>query len=289
MKLSNDNEKLSKKGLQDSKNLEKGLERPKASQRIVVCMKQVPDTNEIKIDPKTGTLIREGVPSIMNPEDKHALLAALKIKDAEVIALTMGPPQAEMILREAFAYGAKKAILLSDRAFAGSDTAATSYALSKALEKLNPDVIFCGRQAIDGDTAQVGPQIAELLKLPQITYVQKILSLDKEKIEVHRETETGYDIVETKLPALITCTKDASEMEYPSLNGIDSAFEKEIEHWQADDVKADKERLGLNGSPTWVNKSFTPQHQRQGNIMKGHVKELAKQLAKEFKSKEIVR
>jgi electron transfer flavoprotein beta subunit len=252
-------------------------------------MKQVPDTTEIKIDPQKGTLIREGVPSIMNPEDKHALLAALQIKGAEIIALSMGPPQAEMILREALAYGAKKAILLCDFAFAGSDTAATSYALSKAIEKISPDLIMCGRQAIDGDTAQVGPQIAELMNLPQVTYAQKIVNIGKDKIEVQRETEIGCDVIETSLPALITCTNDISSIDYPSLQGISSAFEQEIETWKADDIKGDKERMGLNGSPTWVNKSFTPSQQRQGNIVKGNVKEMAKQLAKEFMSKEIVK
>jgi electron transfer flavoprotein beta subunit len=275
MKLSNDNEK----GLGDSKN----------PLKVVVCMKQVPDTNEIQIDQSTGTLKREGVPSIMNPEDKHALLAALKIKGAEIIALSMGPPQAEMILRESLAYGAKKAILLCDFAFAGSDTAATSYALSKALEKINPDLIMCGRQAIDGDTAQVGPQIAELMDLPQITYVQDIVKVEKSKIEIERETEIGHDVVESSLPALITCTSDISEIDYPSLQGIANAFEQDIETWKAEDIKGDKEKLGLKGSPTWVNKSFTPSQQRQGNILKGNAKELAKQLAKEFISKEIVK
>jgi electron transfer flavoprotein beta subunit len=257
--------------------------------KIVVCMKQVPDTNEIKIDPKTGTLQREGVPSIMNPEDKHALLAALKIKDSEVIALSMGPPQAEMILREALAYGAKKSILLCDYAFAGSDTAATSYALSKAIQKLNPDLIVCGRQAIDGDTAQVGPQLAELLGLSQVTYVQEIIEISKNKIKVKKETEIGLDIIEAPIPALITCTNDVSPLEYPSLQAISAAFESEIETWKADDLKADKERAGLKGSPTWVHKSFTPSQQRQGNILRGNVKELAKQLAKDFISKEIVK
>ena len=252
-------------------------------------MKQVPDTNEIKIDPATGTLKREGVPSIMNPEDKHALLAALEIKDAEITALSMGPPQAEMILREALAFGAQKAILMSDFAFAGSDTAATSYALSKAIEKLNPDLIMCGRQAIDGDTAQVGPQIAELLKLPQITYVQKIEKITNDSIVVQKETETGHDLIRAKLPALITCTEKISTIEYPTLQGIEKAFVEEIQTWKADDVKADKELLGLKGSPTWVNKSFTPNQQRTGNIQKGNVKELAKGLAKQFKNKEIVK
>jgi electron transfer flavoprotein beta subunit len=272
-----------------SNDTENGLEKKTNFLRIVVCVKQVPDTHEIKIDQKTGTLQREGVPSIMNPEDKHALLAALKITDAEVIALSMGPPQAEMILREALAYGAKKAILLCDFAFAGSDTAATSYAISQAVKKINPDLIVCGRQAIDGDTAQVGPQIAELLNIPQITYVQEIKHAGNGIIIVRKETEIGSDIVETKLPALITCTNDVSVHEYPSFHGINKAFEAEIETWKADTVAAEKERLGLKGSPTWVSKSFTPSQQRQGNVLKGNAKELAKQIAKNFKAKEIVK
>lgn len=257
--------------------------------KIVVCVKQVPDTTEIKIDPKTGTLQREGVPSIMNPEDKHALIAALKIKGAEITAISMGPPQAEMVLREALAYGAKKVILLCDFAFAGSDTAATSYTLSKAIEKLSPDLIVCGRQAIDGDTAQVGPQIAELLNIPQITYVTEIKKIENGKLVVKKETEVGHNIVETSLPALITCTNDISQIDYPSFHGINKAFEEEIETWTAADINADKERLGLKGSPTWVNKSFTPSQSRQGNILKGNTKELAKSLARDFISKQIVK
>ncbi|MBD3163892.1 electron transfer flavoprotein subunit beta [Candidatus Woesearchaeota archaeon] len=257
--------------------------------KIVVCMKQVPDTNEIKIDQKTGTLKREGVPAIMNPEDKHALLAALKIKNAEIIALSMGPPQAEMILREALAYGADKAVLLCDFAFAGSDTAATSYALAQAIKKIDPMLIMCGRQAIDGDTAQVGPQIAELLQIPQITYVQKIINLSKDKIEAEKETEIGHDIIECKLPALITCTDNIAEIAYPSLQGIEKAFESKIETWKAENINAEKEKLGLKGSPTWVNKSFTPSQQRQGNILRGNSKELAKQLADMLIGKEIVK
>jgi electron transfer flavoprotein beta subunit len=257
--------------------------------RIVVCIKQVPDTNEIKIDPKTGTLQREGVPSIMNPEDKHALLAAIKIPNSEIIVLSMGPPQAEMILREAFAYGAKRAILLSDFAFAGSDTAATSYALSLAIKKLEPDLVMCGRQAIDGDTAQVGPQIAELLELPQITYVTELVSINDKVIVVKRETEIGYDVVESILPVLITCTNDISLVDYPSFHGINNAFDMNIEIWKATDLSADKERLGLKGSPTWVHKSYTPNISKQSNVQKGNVRELAKQLAKDLISKQIVK
>lgn len=257
--------------------------------KIIVCMKQVPDTTEIKIDPKTGTLQREGVPSIMNPDDKHALLAALKIPNQEIIALSMGPMQAEIMLREALAYGAKKAVLLCDYAFAGSDTSATSYILSMAIKKLNFDLIICGRQAIDGDTAQVGPQIAELLNIPQITFVQKIIKIHEHTIIVQKETQIGYDIIEAKLPLLLTCTSDVSEYGYPTLNGIEDAFKQNIEIWKASDLEAEKERLGLKGSPTWVKKSFTPTQQRGGNILRGNTKELAKQLAKQFIDKELIK
>ncbi len=256
--------------------------------KIVVCIKQVPDTTEIKIDQKTGTLQREGVPSIMNPEDKHALLAAVKLSK-DVTVISMGPPQAEMILREALAYGASRAILLSDFAFAGSDTAATSYALAQAIKKINPDLIMCGRQAIDGDTAQVGPQIAELLDIPQVTYVKKIVNHSDEKITVEKETKYGSDIVESNLPVLLTCLSDISEHYYPTLQGINLAFDAKFETWNAADIDADKSKLGLKGSPTWVLKSFAPQRQRQSNLLKGQPKELARQLAKDLKKKVLLK
>src|SRR3712207_398582 len=173
---------------------------------IVVCLKQVPDTNEVKIDPVKGTLIREGVPSIINPDDKNALEEALILKEqqgAKVTVVSMGPPQAETALREALAMGADEAVLISDRAFAGADTLATSIALAAAIKKLEYDVVFAGRQAIDGDTAQVGPEIAEHLGIPQVTYVEKV-DVEGDKLTVRRALENGYVVLEVQTPCLLT-------------------------------------------------------------------------------------
>ena len=230
---------------------------------IIVCLKQVPDTNEVKIDPVRGTLIREGVPSIINPDDKNALEEALRIKDenedVKVTVLSMGPPQAEIALVEAIAMGADEAILLSDRAFAGSDTWATSTAIAAGIKAIGDyDMIFCGRQAIDGDTAQVGPQIAEHLNIPQITYVEE-LKLENGKVRAKRALEDGYFVVESEYPVLITAIKELNEPRYPSIRGIYEGFNGgKIRVLSAKDVNADINNIGLDGSPTQVNKSFTP-------------------------------
>ncbi|MEW4903700.1 electron transfer flavoprotein subunit beta/FixA family protein, partial [Clostridium tetani] len=219
---------------------------------IVVCVKQVPDTTEVKIDPVTGTLIREGVPSIMNPDDKNALEEALRLKEsngAKVTVITMGPPQAESTLREALSMGADEAILISDRAFAGADTLATATALSAAIKKLDYDIVFAGRQAIDGDTAQVGPEIAENLDLPQITYVEKV-EVDKEELKVRRAWEDGYENIRVKTPVLLTAIKELNEPRYMHVAHIFGAFDKEIKTWNADFLEVDKSLLGLKGSPT---------------------------------------
>jgi len=258
---------------------------------IIVCIKQVPDTTEVKIDPKTGRLIREGIPSIINPEDKNALGEALRIKKenkAKVTVLTMGPPQAEVALREALAMGADEAILLCDVKFAGSDTWATANALAAAVKTINKyDLILCGRQAIDGDTAQVGPQLAEALQIPQVTYAQKI-ELTKDKIKVERELEDGYEMIESKLPALITCTNSLNQLRYPTLKGIDGSFEKEIKKWCARDINAAESRVGLKASPTKVKKTFAPSAKAQGIMLKGSSKDMAQQLIQTLKEKEII-
>ncbi|MDP3451493.1 MAG: electron transfer flavoprotein subunit beta/FixA family protein [Bacteroidales bacterium] len=228
--------------------------------KIVVCIKQVPDTTEIKINPVTGTLIRDGVPSIINPDDKSGLEVALKLKDkygAEITVITMGPPQADAVLREAMAMGADKAILLTDRKFAGADTLATSNALSAALRKIDWDLIIAGRQAIDGDTAQVGPQIAEFLDIPQISYV-KDLDFDGEtQFTIKRETEEGYQILQAEMPLLITVLSSANKPRYMSVGGIVEAVEKDVLVLGAADIDADENRLGLKGSPTKVYKAFS--------------------------------
>ncbi len=227
--------------------------------KIIVCIKQVPDTNEIKLNPETGTLIRDGVPSIINPDDKSGLEMALQLKDslsAEVTVVTMGPAQADKALREALAMGADRAILLTDRKFAGADTLATSNVLAGALAKLEYDLIIAGRQAIDGDTAQVGPQIAELLSLPQVSYVENIEVKDS-GFRIRKATEEGYQILSTPSPALITVLSSANEPRYMRVKGIVEAYDKEIEVWTADMLQIDETKLGLKGSPTRVAKSFT--------------------------------
>lgn len=259
---------------------------------IIVCLKQVPDTNEVRIDPKTGTLIREGVPSIINPEDKTALEAALRLKDengGKVTVISMGPKQAEVALAEALAMGADETILISDRAFAGSDTLATSYTLAKAIEKVGRyDLIFCGRQAIDGDTAQVGPEIAEQLGIPQITYVQDV-KLEGDKLQVKRELEDGYSSLETTLPALLTVVTSLNVPRYPSIKGVVDAFrKKEIKVWNVTDLPVDKDRLGLNGSPTQVVKTFSPVRQRAGEILQGNAGEAVAGLIERLKERHLV-
>lgn len=227
--------------------------------KIIVCIKQVPDTTEVKLDPKTGTLIREGIPSIINPDDKCGLEAAILLKEnynAHVTVLTMGPPQAEKALREALAMGADEAILLSDRAFAGADTWATSSTLASAIRNLDYDLIITGRQAIDGDTAQVGPQIAEHLNLPQVSYVADLKKVD-DKLILKRMFEDGYHKIEAKMPCLITTLSEMNKPRYMSVMGILDAFKKEIKYWKLEDIDVDRENIGLKGSPTRVKKSFT--------------------------------
>ncbi|MBO4582137.1 MAG: electron transfer flavoprotein subunit beta/FixA family protein [Bacteroidales bacterium] len=237
--------------------------------KIIVCIKQVPDTTEIKIDPKTGTLIRDGVPSIMNPDDKGGLEVALQLKDkynAEVTVITMGPGQADAILREAFAMGVDKAILLTDRAFAGADTLATSRALAGALKEMEYDVIITGRQAIDGDTAQVGPQIAEHLQLPQISYVLNAEYDGKGMFTVKKETEEGYQILSVPTPCVFTVLSSANKARYMTVKGIVEAYDKQVEIWTAGKMSIPLEKLGLSGSPTRVKKSFTKGTKAAGEV-----------------------
>lgn len=258
---------------------------------IVVCLKQVPDTNEVKIDPKTGTLIREGVPSIINPDDKNALEEALRLKDengAHVTVISMGPPQAEKALREALAMGADEAILVSDRAFAGADTLATSHALAATIKKLDYDVIFAGRQAIDGDTAQVGPEIAEHLNLPQITYVEKVEIL-KGGLKITKAWEDGYESIEVKTPVLLTAIKELNEPRYMNMKNIFDMYKnKEVKVWNADDIGADKEVLGLKGSPTKVKKSMTKEPKGQGELIKLPAKEAAQYVVSKLKQNHFI-
>lgn len=257
---------------------------------IVVCLKQVPDTTEVKIDPKTGTLIREGVPSIINPDDKNALEEALVLKDrygANVTVISMGPPQAEKALREAMAMGADEAILITDRAFAGADTLATSNALAGALRKLNYDIIFAGRQAIDGDTAQVGPEIAEHLGLPQITYVEKV-EVEGDSLRVRRAWEDGYENIKVKTPVLLTAIKELNVPRYMNVKNIFETFKKDVKIWSANDIDVDKALLGLAGSPTKVKKSMTKETKGQGELVNKPAKEAASYAVSKLKEKHYI-
>lgn len=261
--------------------------------KIIVCVKQVPDTNEIKINPETGTLIRDGVPSILNPDDGNALEQALQIKDAnpgtEVTVITMGPPQAKEMLQECLAMGADDAILLSDRALGGSDTWATSNAIAAGIRKAGDfDIIFAGRQAIDGDTAQVGPQIAEKLGVTQVTYVKEF-EMEKDGIIVKRALENGYEMLKVKTPCVLTAIKELNQPRYMSVRGILKAAKQEIKIWSAEDIGVDKTTVGLKASPTNVFKSFTPKPKGAEIAVKGDTpKEKAANLMAVLKEKHII-
>ena len=237
---------------------------------IVVCVKQVPDTTEVKLDPVKGTLIRDGVPSIINPDDKAALEAALCIREqagGKVTIVSMCPPQADVALREALAMGADEAILVTDRAFGGADTWATSYTIASAIKKLDYDLIIAGRQAIDGDTAQVGPQIAQHLGLPQVSYVENIEAVNERSIVLRRQFEDRYHIVEAQLPCLITVLSELNKPRYMSVSGVFDAYrEKKVARITLADLEdvIDKSNIGLGGSPTRVKQSFTKQPKGKG-------------------------
>jgi electron transfer flavoprotein alpha/beta subunit len=253
--------------------------------KIVVCIKQVPDSAEVRINPETNTLIRDGVPTIINPYDLHALEAGLQIRETaggKVTVLTMGPPQAETALREAIAMGADEAVLLTDRAFAGSDTWATAYTLSKAVELIGADVILCGKQAIDGDTAQVGPEMAEFMDMPHISYIRKIVDVAADKLVVQRLMDDGYDVVESSLPVLLTVVKELNVPRLPSLKGKMAAKKAEIRKMSAADLGADEKNLGLNGSPTQVKNIFAPESKTDRTMLEGTSEEKIDTLVKEL-------
>lgn len=254
--------------------------------KVLVCVKQVPDTAEVRINPETNTLVREGVPSIINPYDLHALEAAVRLKeqnpDTEVTVITMGPPQAEDALREAIAIGADTAVLLTDRAFAGSDTWATAYTLSRAALVLGYDLIICGKQAIDGDTAQVGPEMAEFLNIPHIAYVKKIESIEDTRVVVHRMMDDGYDVVESATPLLMTVVREINEPRLPSLKGKMKAKKAVVRKMSHEDLGAEEAVLGLNGSPTQVKNIFAPEIRKDRKLLSGAPDEVAKQLVEEL-------
>ncbi|MDR0659684.1 MAG: electron transfer flavoprotein subunit beta/FixA family protein [Prevotellaceae bacterium] len=260
---------------------------------IIVCIKQVPNTTEIRLDPVKGTLIRDGVVSIMNPDDKAGLEMALELKEkygVTITVLSMGPAQADAIMREAFAMGADKAILLSDRKFAGADTWATSYTIAAALKKLSYDLIITGRQAIDGDTAQVGPQIAEQLDLPQISYVEDLKVKEGKTLEVRKTTEDGYQRLEVEMPCLLTVLSSANKPRYMTVNGIMEAFDKEVEQWSYETIadSVNEELLGLKGSPTRVAKSFTKGAKAMGQLYEVGPEEAVEIILEKLKEKFII-
>ena len=265
--------------------------------KYIVCVKQVPDTSgKVAVKPD-GTLDRASMATIINPDDKNAIEAALALKDqngAEVIVVTMGPPPAEGMLREIMAMGADRAVLVSGREFGGSDTFATSQILAAAINKIGvdeDDIVFCGRQAIDGDTAQVGPQIAEKLGIPQITYAADI-KVEGKKVTVKRMLEDGYMTIETQTPCLITAIKELNEPRYMSVGGIFDCYKKPVEVYDYNTLKDDPlievDTIGLKGSPTNIFKSFTPPQKGKGRMLEGADKNTAAELAAELLKKHII-
>ena len=265
--------------------------------KIVVCIKQVPDTAEVKLDPKTNTLIREGVPSIINHDDKAGLEAALRLREqvgGTVTVVCMGPPQADVALREALAMGADEAYLLSAREFGGSDTYATSQILAAALDTIgldDDDIVFCGRQAIDGDTAQVGPQIAEKLHLPQITYAADVKK-EGDTLTVKRMLEDGYMTIKAQTPCLITCIKELNTPRYMSVSGVFECYSKPMTVLDYNALKdhplIDATTIGLKGSPTNILTSFTPPQKGAGQMLEGNDMATCEKLAGILLEKHII-
>jgi electron transfer flavoprotein beta subunit len=259
---------------------------------FIVCIKQVPGTTEVKINPKTNTLIREGAESIVNPFDTYAIEEGLRLKErmgGKVTVISMGPPQAESALRETLSMGCDEAVLLTDPAFAGSDTLATSYTLACGIRKIGEfDLVICGKQAIDGDTAQVGPGIAEKLEIPAVTYVKKIEEINETLVRVERMMEEGYEVIEMGLPALITVVKEINEPRLPSLKGMMRARKAKIQIWNASDIACEKDRIGQLGSPTIVNRIFTPPPRKGGELLLGDPEEQARKLVEKLRQAKVI-
>lgn len=260
--------------------------------KIVVCIKQVPDTTEVKLDPKTNTLIRDGVPSIINPDDKAGIESALQLKEqvgGTVTVVCMGPPQADVALREALAMGCDEAVLLSDRAFGGSDTFATATIIAAGLKAIEYDVIITGRQAIDGDTAQVGPQIAEKLSIPQVSYAVDVKA-EGDKIIVKRQFEDRYHMVRVATPCLITALSEVAEPRYMTVGGVVDAYNKEVKVLGFNDLNMhfNPEHIGLKGSPTNVKASFTKQAKGAGTVLNVSADEAVEAIMAKLKEKHII-
>jgi electron transfer flavoprotein beta subunit len=259
---------------------------------VIVCIKQVPNTTNVQIDPQTNTLKREGVESIINPFDEFAIEEAIRLKErcgAKTTVITMGPPQAEAILREAIGRGIENGVLISDRAFAGADTWATGYTLAMAIKKLGDvDVILCGKQATDGDTAQVGPSIAEMLDIPHVAYVKKIESISETTTTVERMMEDGYDVIESPLPVLLTVVKEINTPRLPSLKGMMASKKAVITKWGAADINAEAKFIGLTGSPTQVKRIFAPPSRPGGEKLEGSPESIALALAGKLKKLQLI-
>ena len=251
--------------------------------KIIVCIKQVPGTNEVKIDPITNTIIRENVPAIINPFDTYAIEEAVRIKErtgAFIYGLSMGIPNATEMLKEAISLKIDKGILMTDRKFAGADSLATSYALSKGVEKIGEfDVIICGKQATDGDTAQVGPSLAKTLGIAYATDISRIIEIKQNKMLCLKITDDGYEEIQVKLPALITVVKEINMPRLPSIKSMKVAKKAEIEIVTFDAINADENRTGLKGSPTQVRKTFVPLHNVNNQMIEGTTAEKAEKLS----------
>ena len=259
---------------------------------VIVCLKQVPGITEVRIDPQTNTLIRQGIKNIINPFDTYALEEGVRIKErhgGEVTVISMGPPQAEAAMREAISLGADRAILLSDSAFAGADTLATARTLSRAIAKLEQyDIVICGRQTIDGDTGQVGPEMAEMLGIPFVAYVSQIEEIGDGHMRLQRMVEDGHEVIETPLPTVITVVKEINVPRLPSLRGLAKAKSAIIPVWTAGELDVDKDMVGLSGSATRVTKIFFPQRVHHGEILQGSPESQAESLINKLREAKLI-
>jgi electron transfer flavoprotein beta subunit len=259
---------------------------------IIVCIKQVPGSTDIKIDPATNTLIRDSADAVINPFDAHAVEAGVALKEqygGSVKVLSMGPPQASEAIKQAISVGVDEGFLISDKEFAGADTLATSYTLSAAVRKMaSYDLIICGKQTLDGDTGQVGPEMANHLGIPCTTFIRKIVEVKDGFMKAERLIEEGYEIVEFPLPAVISVVKELNEPRMPSIRGLMAAKKAEVPVWTAQDIEADKERIGLSGSPTWVVKTFTPVREKNNVIFEGEPEKQVSDLVARLRDEGIV-
>jgi electron transfer flavoprotein beta subunit len=259
---------------------------------IIVCLKQVPGTTRVKIDPQTNAITRQGIDSVMNPLDEYALEEGIRLKErfgGKVIAISMGPPQAEQMLRSAISLGVDEAILLSDQEFTDSDTLATSYTLGLAINKIKEyDLVLCGRQTLDGDTGQVGPELAQMLCIPFVAYVNKVENIAGGLLTIRRSVDDGYEIIEAVLPAVITVTKEINVPRLFSLRGMMKAKTARIPIWKAADIQAEKDLVGRAGSATVVVKTFVPEKVRRSQMIQGKAEEQVETLVGKLKETRVI-